>query len=169
MPTAVLRRPCAALLAAALALCAIAVAAPGVGAQAPRAPWATVNSCDPASRPGSVGVRVFVPPRQRAAQWIRIRMQFFDAGRNQWRFVRSGGDAGFARLGSGRRRLFGGTTFTFPEPRAGRRLKLRGLVNVEWRLGTQVVSSARLTTRGGHRRASDPLLRTSAPFCEIRR
>ena len=56
--------------------------------------------------------------------------------------MRSGGDAGFARIGIGTRLVQGGTTFTFPLPEPGARIVLRGLVDVEWRAGTQVVDQA---------------------------
>ncbi len=154
-------------LAAALAV--LALAAGAAFAQSATAPWATINSCDPAASPGSVGVRASVPNRRNAAQWIRIRIQFFDGRRNKWSVVRSGGDGGFKKLSNGGGRFFGGTTFTFTPPQAGRRIKLRGLVDVEWRRGRRVLSRARITTQGGHADTSDPLLQTSARICEIKR
>jgi len=167
MSTAALRRPGAALAAAALA--ALALAAPGAHAQSRRTPWATVNSCDPANNPGSIGVRVFVPNRRDAAQWIRIRIQFFDGTRHAWRVVRSGGEGGFSKLSNGGGRVFGGTTFVFTPPSAGRQLKLRGLVDIEWRRGRRVVSHVQVTTHAGHADAGDPLLRTSIATCVIAR
>ena len=138
-------------------------------AQFRRSPWATINVCDPATAPGQVGVRASVPNRADAAQWIRIRIQFFDRTRKAWRVVRTGGDTGFRRLSRGGGRFFGGTTFTITPPAAGSSLTLRGLVDIEWRRGRRVVSRARLTTHGGHADASDPLLQVSAPTCVIRR
>ena len=165
-----LRRPAAALLAVTAA--AVATLAPGAGgaqAQFRPSPWATINACDPPAAPGSVGVRVSIPNRRDAAQWVRIRIQFFDGTRGAWRVVRSGGDAGFTKLSDGGGRVFGGTTFTFTPPPAGRQIKLRGLVDVEWRRGRRVVDDARITTHGNHLSATDPLLTVSAPTCEIKR
>jgi hypothetical protein len=161
------RRRAAALAAAAL-LVAVAGAAPAQ-AQFRRSPWATVNACDPPSAPGSVGVRVSVPNRRNAAQWLRIRIQFFDGTRGAWRVVRAGGEGGFTKLSDGGGRVFGGTTFTFTPPAAGGVLKLRGLVDVQWRRGRRVLSRARVTTHAGHADASDPLLQVSLAVCEIRR
>ena len=102
--------------------------------------WATVNLCDTPSKPGAVGVRVSIPREKGAPQqWARIRLQWFDGTKRAWRLVRSGRDAGFARIGIGTRLVQGGTTFTFPLPEPGSRIVLRGLVDVEWRAGTQVV------------------------------
>jgi hypothetical protein len=160
------RRRGAALVVSAVALAAL-TAAPSAGAQFRPSPWATINACDPPSAPGGVGVRVAVPNRGDAAQWIRIRIQFFDGARASWRVVRSGGDGGFTKLSDGGGRVFGGTTFTFTPPPAGKQLKLRGLVDVEWRRGRRVISHAQITTHGGHASGTDPLLALSAPTCNI--
>lgn len=158
----------------ALALAATLLLSLAVGAGAARAqfvpnPWATINACDPADDPGSVGVRVSVPNRRDAAQWVRIRIQFFDGTLGSWRVVRSGGDAGFTKLSDGGGRVFGGTTFTFTPPAAGRQVKLRGLVDVQWRSGRRVVSRTQITTHGNHRSSVDPLLAVSLPTCVITR
>jgi hypothetical protein len=161
------------LAAAAAAAAAAAVLAPAA-ALAKRAAhadlWATVNLCDTPSKPGAVGVRVSIP-RERGApqQWARIRLQWFDGSARAWRLVRSGGDAGFARIGIGTRLVQGGTTFTFPPPKAGSRIVLRGIVDVEWRDGTDVVDRARVTTTAGHRDGSDRQRRVSRSSCEITR
>ena len=48
--------------------------------------WATVNRCDPPEAPGAVGVRVAVPARPRGgAQWVHVRLQFFDGEARAWR------------------------------------------------------------------------------------
>jgi hypothetical protein len=153
----------------AVALAATAALAPTSGAQFRPRPWATINACDPPTAPGSVGVRVAVPNRRDAAQWIRIRIQFFDGTRAAWRVVRSGGDAGFTKLSDGGGRVFGGTTFQFTPPAAGSRLKLRGIVNVEWRRGRRVLLRAGVVTHAGHQSATDPLLAQSAATCVIAR
>jgi len=156
---------------AALAVVAfgLAAAAPTAGAQFRPSPWATINACDPPNARGSVGVRVSVPNRSDAAQWVRIRIQFFDGARASWRVVRLGGEGGFTKLSDGGGRVFGGTNFTFTAPAAGKQLKLRGLVDVEWRRGRRVVSRAQITTHGGHQSGIDPLLALSAPTCVIQR
>jgi hypothetical protein len=128
-----------------------------------------VNACDPPQQPGGIGVRVSVPNRRDAAQWIRIRIQFFDADRLSWRVARSGGDAGWTKLSNGGGRFLGGTTFSFTPPAPGSRLKLRGLVDVEWRRGRRVLSHEQVTTHGGHADPADPLLQLSAATCEIAR
>jgi hypothetical protein len=157
---------------AAAALAAAALALP------PAAPattfgdrlWATVNRCDPPEAPGAVGVRVAVPRRPGGgAQWARVRLQFFDGQARAWRRVKSGGNSGWRRLGRGDAEVQGGTTFTFPPPRAGRRLVFRGVVDVEWRKRRRAVEERRLRTTGGHADPSDPALQVSRRSCEITR
>jgi hypothetical protein len=160
------------LLAAALVAAAVSLVLvpPAPAATFGDALWATVNRCDPPETPGAVGVRVAVPARPGGgAQWIRVRLQFFDGKARAWRRVRSGGDSGWRRLGRGDREVQGGTTFTFPPPEAGRRLVLRGVVEVEWRKRGRAVERRRLRTTAGHADAADPALQISRRSCEIRR
>ena len=157
----------AVLVAAALAL------TPAAAPASPAHPglWATVNLCDTPAKPGAIGVRVSIP-RERGApqQWARIRLQWFDGSKRAWRVVRSsGGDAGWARFGIGTRLVQGGTTFTFPLPKPGARIVLRGIVDVEWRAGTKVVDRAHMTTTAGHRDSKDRQRRVSRSSCEITR
>jgi len=162
-----IRRRGAALVAVVTA--GLALAATPAGAQFRPSPWATINACDPPTAPGSVGVRVSVPNRRDAAQYVRIRIQFFDGDAGSWRVVRAGGEGGFTKLSDGGGRVFGGTTFTFTQPTAGRQLKLRGLVDVQWRRGRRVLSRAQITTHGGHQSGVDPLLALSVATCVIAR
>jgi hypothetical protein len=130
--------------------------------------WATVNLCDPPSKPGAVGIRVSIPREKGAPQqWAHIRLQWFDGSRRAWRRVTSGGDAGWARIGIGRRQVLGGTTFTFPPPQAGSRIVLRGVIDIQWRDGTKVVDRAHLLTTAGHRDSKQRQLKVSRASCEI--
>ena len=155
------------LVGAAAALVAAAAAGPAAARRDP-ALWATVNVCDPPAHPGAVGVRVSIPRRAgHPEQWARIRLQYFDGTARAWRLVRSGGDAGWAKIGAGRRFVEGGTTFTFPLPDPGTRIVLRGLVDVEWRRHGHAVAHHRLTTTAGHEDPKDPKLAVSRRSCEI--
>ena len=156
-----------------LAVGALSLAPAGAMAKTASHPdlWATVNLCDTPSKPGAVGVRVSIPREKGAPQqWARIRLQWFDGSARAWRVVRSsGGDAGWARFGIGTRLVQGGTTFTFPPPKAGARIVLRGTVDVEWRDGTEVVDRAHMITTAGHRDGKDRQRRVSRSSCEIMR
>ena len=145
----------------AVAAAVAAVPSPAAGASA-RHPWATINICDPPAKPGAVGVRVFLPaaPGRHAvgagAPGVLRRHRAASGAP-----VRSGGDGGWTRIGSGRRPVLGGTTVTFPVPAAGRRIVLRGLVAFQWRRGRRVLARARVRTTAGHADPADPSLRES--------
>ena len=132
--------------------------------------WATVNLCDAPSKPGGVGVRVSIPREEGAPQqWARIHLQWFDGKALAWRALASGGDAGWGRIGIGTRLVQGGTTFAFGAPSAGSRMVLRGVVEVEWRDGKDVVDRAHLRTTEGHATSDDVHRRVSRSSCEIKR
>jgi hypothetical protein len=159
-----------AALPAIAAVAALAAAGPAPATDAVPGLWATVNRCDPPDDAGAVGVRVAIPRRRGGgAQWARVRLQFWDGQARAWRRVRSGGDSGWLRLGSGARTVKGGTTFSFAPPRAGRRIVLRGAVTVEWRRRGRAAQRERLLTTSGHADPDDPLLAVSRRSCEIRR
>ncbi|MEA2247764.1 MAG: hypothetical protein QOH46_2293 [Solirubrobacteraceae bacterium] len=154
-----------------LAAASLAFVPAAASAQAPPPAtlWATINACDPPQRPASVGVRVSMPNRRDAAQWVRIRVQFYDAPTKAWRVVKRGGDSRFRKLSAGGGRVLGGTTFMFTAPKKGSRLKVRGLVEFEWRRGGRVISAFRLHTTAGHADPADPLLAVSQAICDIAR
>jgi hypothetical protein len=133
--------------------------------------WATINLCDPPSRPGAVGVRVSVPAhgtrKHRQQQWIRIRIQWYDG--SAWQSLGPTGDTGYKHVGRGRGTWQGGTTFTFDPPPSGQELILRGVVNVQWRVGTRVRGRASLPTESGHANPKNPALTTSLATCQISR
>jgi hypothetical protein len=131
--------------------------------------WATVNACDTAGRPDTVGIRASMPGSgvRGERMFVRLRLQFRD-GAGDWRPVGAGGDSGWIALGaadvSGRQ---AGTDFTLRPPSSGSVL-LRGLAVFEWRRGDEVVRRARKRTAGGHpgTPGSDPA-GFSAAVCEL--
>ena len=134
-------------------LCALAVlAVMPAGALAARAPWATVNICDSAANPDTVGVRGSMPGLAGAQLFMRFQLQLQrnDGG---WRALASA-DSGFIAVGRPRVRATrqAGHSFVLTPPAAGQVYTVRGLVTFEWRSkdGT-VLRRARRATSGGHR------------------
>jgi hypothetical protein len=140
-------------------VCAVALlcAAPAAAAAA-RTPWATVNVCDTASNPDTIGIRGSMPAMTTAhppASELFMRFQLqYERSDGTWRFLSSGGDSGFIDAGKARGRTprQAGHSFTVSPPKAGNVYTLRGLVTFEWRAkdGT-VVRRARKRTTAGHR------------------
>jgi hypothetical protein len=133
--------------------------------------WATINACDPPTKPGAVGVRISIPAhgtrKHRQQQWARIRIQWYDG--SAWQSLGASGDTGYKHLGHGRGTFQGGTTFVFDPPAAGQQLILRGIVNVQWRIGKKVRGRATLPTETGHANPKDAHLKTSLATCQISR
>jgi len=118
-------------------------------------PWATVNVCDTASNPDTVGVRGSMPATLSGASELFMRFQVqYQRSDGSWRFPRSGGDSGFIDAGRARGRgsRQAGHSFKVSPPRAGNVYTFRGLVTFEWRAkdGT-VLRRTRKRTTAGHR------------------
>src|SRR5687768_3505779 len=92
------RTPVLAALAAAAALPAAAAPAPARAA----AEWATVNVCDTAAHPDTIGIRGSIPGLDRpSAMLMRFRVQYRDAA-GMWRALSSDrADSGWVRVGRG--------------------------------------------------------------------
>ena len=127
----------------------MALAAPA--AAAPGGPWATVNVCDTAEHPDTVGIRGSMPGSGSGKDdlFMRIQVQYFDPAIVGWRFVGASADSGFIELGSGKaKRREGGQNFTIKPRKLA--YVLRGFVTFEWRRNGNAVKRQRRLTRPGH-------------------
>lgn len=134
--------------------------------------WATVNVCDTADHPDTIGIRASMPgsARRGVRLFMRYRLQYLGSSDNAWHHLDEGGDSGFVDVGSGRyRRREAGRNFMLDAPTAGREYVLRGLVTFEWRRGDHVLRRARKRTTAGHvvTAGADPK-GFSAATCTIR-
>lgn len=158
----------------AVALAALALAPTGADAAAPK-PWATVNVCDTAKHPNTIGVRASMPgaERKRVRMYMRFRVQWRDRTDGRWHNLLEGrgGDSGWVSLGRSRkgRGRQAGQLFRFAAPEPGSPQVLRGRVDFQWRIGRDVVRHATAITEKGHRSAagSDPKGH-SAATCVLR-
>jgi len=129
-----------------------AAVAPPAGAAEPRDPWATVNVCDTADSPDTIGIRASMPGSRsgKEERYVRFVVQYFSREDDRWYRIAQGGDSGFLSIGSGRRARQFGRSFRI-EPLPGRSVLLRGRVYFQWRVKGDVVRRASATTRKGHR------------------
>ncbi len=139
-------------------VCAFALLCAGPAAAATRAPWATVNVCDTASNPDTIGIRGSMPittAARRPAAELFMRFQVeYQRSDGSWRVLSAGGDSGFIDVGRARGRgsRQAGHSFTVTPPPAGNVYTLRGLVTFEWRAKDgAVVRRVRKRTTAGHR------------------
>lgn len=145
---------------------AVAQAAP---ADDGRDPWATVNVCDTAGAPDTIGIRASMPGLRggQEERYMRFVVQYFSRADNRWYRVAAGGDSGYLSIGKGRKPRQFGRSFRI-EPMAGQSVLLRGRVSFQWRVKGQVVRRAHALTRKGHRsNTGDDPAGYSASTCTI--
>jgi len=155
----------------AAALVAGLVPASGLAAPPHRAPaptidksrllWATINVCDSAKHPDTIGIRASMPGSGRRSErmFMRFQVQYFKVSAGQWANGDATADSGFRSVGLAKyRRRESGWNFAITPPPAGQSYRLRGVVTFEWRRAGEVVRRARRATRAGHRGTfgSDP-------------
>lgn len=131
--------------------------------------WATIDVCNPADQPDTVGIRGSMPGDKRAGDkmYMSFRLQYMSAS-GQWVDLASGASSGFVAVGSGASSRQGGTSFEL-KPVAGKpAATLRGVVDFEWRHGRKIVVSGTEPTAAGHKSlaGADPA-NFSAATCVI--
>lgn len=134
--------------------------------------WATINYCDTAAHPDTIGIRASMPGSGVRAErmYIRFQVQYYRADENKWHNIGDTGDSGFIDVGSAKfRARRTGRDFVIKPPTTGSWILL-GAVTYEWRRGGEVVRRARKRTRSGHPGTvgADPKS-FSAAVCEIKK
>jgi hypothetical protein len=133
-------------------LLAAAVAVPAFAASSSRGLlWATVNVCNSASAPRSVGFRASIPgDTSQARTYVRFTAQWLDPRTRSWAPVEGVPTSPWLGAGSAGQ-LAGqvGWTFEFEQPAAGAAFQVRGLAELQWRRGASLVRSQTLVTSGG--------------------
>jgi hypothetical protein len=114
--------------------------------------WATIDVCDPADEPDTVGIRGSMPGDGQTNQkmYMSFRLQYLNASK-QWVDLSSGASSGFVAVGGGASARQGGTTFDLKPVTGQPPVTLRGVVDFEWRHGKTVVLSAARPTTVEHR------------------
>ena len=130
----------------------------------------TVNICDTAKHPDTMGVRASVPGTAKAKErvFMRFKAQFFSEVDNRWHnFTSSGTTSGWVDVGSARYKARqSGWSFPFTL-RKSQSYELRGVVNFEWRKGSRVMRRATKRTRSGHKTAVSDPKGFSAATCRV--
>lgn len=114
--------------------------------------WATINVCDTAAAPNTVGIRASMPGSRSGAEvrWMRFIVDYYSRADRRW-YRLPGGASSFLRVGKGRRTRQFGRSLRI-EPTGDRPVLLRGRVYFQWRTeGGDVLQRARARTRKGHR------------------
>lgn len=115
--------------------------------------WATIDVCDPADQPDTVGVRGSMPGDGYAhdSMFMSFRLQYFDGATKAWVNLSSGASSGFVAVGGGGAARQAGTSFEL-KPVAGKpAATLRGVVDFQWRRGKKILVSAAEPTSAGRK------------------
>jgi hypothetical protein len=133
-----------------LALLLLALLPAAAAAQGSRDLWATVNVCDTAAMPNTIGIRGSMPGlKHKTTLRMRFRVQYL-APDGRWLTVRRNADSGWQKVGVRRGgRVESGSNFTFVPPKSGD-IVLRGVVYFQWRRSGKVERRARRITEDGH-------------------
>ena len=136
---------------------ALLALAPSAAQARDATPWATINVCDTAKQPDTIGVRASMPGSPKG---VRLSMRFrvqYKVDENTWADVQDA-DSGWRALGVAKGvPAESGWTFSFSKP--DKPVTLRGVVRFRWRKGDALPRTAEVATEGGHRSSagSDPV------------
>jgi hypothetical protein len=123
--------------------------------------WATVNICDTAQAPDSMGVRASMPGNgTRQRMFMRFSAEYWSRSRQAWTPVAGTGVSPWVFVGSAEyARRQAGWTFHFAAPPSGVTFTMRANVEFEWRRSSEPAAQrgdAKAHRRAvkGHRRAA---------------
>jgi hypothetical protein len=104
--------------------------------------WATVNVCDTAASPDSMGVRAGMPGNASGQRmFMRFRAEYWSSSRQDWAAVAGVGVSPWVYVGPARyERRQAGWTFEFSPPPAGVTFTMRAIVEFQWRKAGEPVA-----------------------------
>jgi hypothetical protein len=114
--------------------------------------WATIDVCSPADQPNTVGIRGSMPGDGHAhdTMYMSFRLQYLDGATKSWVNLSSGASSGFVAVGSGASARQGGTSFELKPVTGKPAVKLRGVVDFQWRRGRTILVSGTEPSSAGH-------------------
>jgi hypothetical protein len=117
-----------------------------------RALWATVDVCNPADKPNTVGIRGSMPGdgHGKDTMYMRFQLQYLEVKRNVWVNLAHGASSSFIAVGPAKTARQGGTSFMLVPTKGGPAYTLRGSVTFQWRRGKTVLHQVTRTTAAGH-------------------
>lgn len=125
---------------------------PGHSLLSSRELWATIDVCNSAKEPDTVGVRGSMPNdgHEKDAMYMRFQLEYMDPQSKSWSVPAHGADSGFIALGSAKSGRQGGTSFQLSVAKGQPGYTMRGLVTFQWRRAGRIVHQTTRTTSAGH-------------------
>jgi hypothetical protein len=115
--------------------------------------WATIDVCNSAHHPNTVGVRGSMPGdgNTHDKMFMSFRLQYLNTTSNVWVNLPSSSTPAFVSVGAGASARQGGTSFQLV-PVAGKAgVRMRGVVDFQWRRGKKVLRSTSRSTTPKHK------------------
>jgi hypothetical protein len=132
--------------------------------------WATIDVCNPADQPNTVGIRGSMPADHHAhdTMYMRFRLQYLNPTNKAWTDLTKGASSDYANVGTGADPRQAGRSFQL-SPVAGQpAFTLRGVVSFQWRHGSTVLAQiSRPSTTGRESLAGADPAGFSAASCLI--
>jgi hypothetical protein len=132
--------------------------------------WATIDVCNPADQPDTLGIRGSMPGDHHThdTMFMRFRLQYLNPATKAWTDLAKGASSGYADVGTGADPRQAGRSFQL-NPVAGQpAFTLRGVVSFQWRHGKTVLAqTSRPTTAGRDSLAGADPAGFSAASCLI--
>jgi hypothetical protein len=112
--------------------------------------WATVDICNSASHPDTIGIRGSMPGDGHAhdTMYMRFLVQSQDLTTDKWADIGKSADSGYVQVGSAAVTRQAGFSFEFKPTTSA--YTLRGLVEFVWHHAGRTVRTASRPTTGGH-------------------
>ncbi len=114
--------------------------------------WATIDVCNSAKEPDTVGIRGSMPSdgHDKDAMYMRFQLEYLDTKSNAWSVPTHGADSGYVSVGVAKTGRQGGSSFQLGPPKGQPGYTMRGVVTFQWRRAGKVVHQAIRTTSAGH-------------------
>jgi hypothetical protein len=113
--------------------------------------WSTIDVCNPADQPDTVGVRGSMPGDHRThdTMYMRFRLQYLNTSTKLWTDLSDSAPATFASVGSGADPRQAGRSFQLSLVAGQPAFTLRGVVSFQWRRGRTVLAQISRPTSAG--------------------
>lgn len=118
--------------------------------------WATVDVCNPADQPDTVGVRGSMPGdgHPKDTMYMSFQLQYLEAKSDTWIDLHDG-NSSYIAIGSAKSARQGGWSVQLKPVSGQPAYTIRGVVTFQWRHGSHVTHETTRTTQTGHKSLAD--------------
>jgi hypothetical protein len=113
--------------------------------------WSTIDVCNPADQPDTIGIRGSMPGDHQAhdAMYMLFRLQYMNPKTQAWTDLADGSPAAYVGVGTGAAPRQAGRSFQLSPVPGQPAFSLRGVVSFQWRHGRAVLAQVSRPTSPG--------------------